>query len=138
MLSSLPEQRGADILPEILLVVLRLRVHEILHLRIGGGGGRRFVSVSTKLNMIFQLRRHRHLRINTKLVSEHVTAFILLPRHIMQVHVTRHDSVPGVVVARAVQNVREHDLDLPLRAVRRVAAVESVVQLGKLWTKTHS
>ena len=51
----------------------------------------------------------------------------------MQVHVTRDDFVPGVViVARAVQDVREHDLDLPLRAVRRVAAVESVVQLGKL------
>ena len=55
----------------------------------------------------------------------------------MQVHVTRHDFVPGVVVA-AMENVREHDLDLPLRAVRRVAAVESVVQLGKLLKKTHT
>ena len=55
----------------------------------------------------------------------------------MQVHVTRHDFVPGVVVA-AVQDVREHDLDLPLRAVGRVAAVEAVMQLGKLLKKTHT
>ena len=54
----------------------------------------------------------------------------------MQVHVTRDDFVPGVVVA-AMEDVREHDLDLPLRAVRRVAAVEPVVQLGKLLKKTY-
>ena len=54
----------------------------------------------------------------------------------MQVHVTRDDFVPGVVVA-AMENVWEHDLDLPLRAVGRVAAVESVVQLGKLLKKTY-
>ena len=60
MHSSSPEQGGADVLPEILLVVLRLRVHEILHLRIGGGGGRRFVAIATKLIMIFQLTTNRY------------------------------------------------------------------------------
>ena len=52
----------------------------------------------------------------------------------MQVHITGHEIVPGVV-ARAVQDVGEHDLYLPLCIVRRVAAVKSVVQLGKLWKK---
>ena len=50
----------------------------------------------------------------------------------MQVHVTRDDFVPGVVIVAAMEDVREHDLDLPLRAVRRVAAVKPVLQLGKL------
>ena len=44
--TRVPEERGADMLPEVLLVVLWLRIHKVLDLRIGHGGGGDLVAVA--------------------------------------------------------------------------------------------